>query len=374
MGCSKVSAGCRGCYAEKMAKRLRAMALADIEAGRDPGRKRHYIDAVDERGHWTGKVIPVPEALSDPMRMQKGRMIFVNSMSDLFHPTVDFKYIAAVFGVMWASPQHIFQVLTKHPDQAASFFRRLRGASGTSYPSGERTTIETDALMGCQIQASRHVKLGAYTISGERGKPPVSERSLTWPLPNVWLGTSVENREVDHRIRELMACDAAVRWVSYEPALGPVDYTAVGTRRETPEILTPAEWSRFDALHGTTARQTHGGPWVSTGEAGPHLDWIVIGGESGCGARPFNVGWARDLLIAGKRAGVPVFVKQLGRKPYVTLDSEAAELWTGPGVARCDDVGAIFPKDAKGKNMAEWPEWLRVRDYPASAARLLEGA
>ena len=94
-GCSKVSAGCRNCYAEVMGKRLRAMALADGAAGRDPGRKRAYLDAVDERGRWTGKVAMMPEALCEPLGWRKPRRVFVNSMSDLFHPTVPFEFIAA---------------------------------------------------------------------------------------------------------------------------------------------------------------------------------------------------------------------------------------------------------------------------------------
>jgi protein gp37 len=311
-------------------------------------------------------------------------MIFVNSMSDLFHPTVDFKYIAAVFGVMWACPQHIFQVLTKHPERAAAFFRWLRGAVGKNLTTGGRCVIETDPLTGCQIEAGRHVKLGGYTISSERGKRPVSERSLTWPLPNVWLGTSVENAEVEGRIADLMACEAAVRWVSYEPALGMVDYSK--------HLREPGWWCERCGTTKSPQQVTHGETCTLCSEAvewRESLDWIVIGGESGCGARPFNVSWAAGLLEAGKAAGVPVFVKQLGSRPFIgladmpgraTVDGPTERAWP---VALDEIEHPLSPpvrawrpklKHPKGGNWDEWPEWLRVREYPASAAALSEVA
>ena len=151
-----------------------------------------------------------------------------------------------------------------------------------------------------------------------------------WPLPNVWLGVSVEDQKTaDERIPLLLQTPAAVRWVSYEPALGPVDFTefiGCGHRKYDGDIICPMcgmcrLYSQF-------------------------IDWLVIGGESGPGARPFNIQWARDVIAQCKAAGVPCFMKQLGARP----------------VSKCN--GPLFLHDRKGGCMDEWPSDLRVREYP----------
>jgi len=336
-GCSKVSQGCRGCYAEKMAARLRAMALADIEAGRDPGRKRYYIEAVDERGRWTGKVVPVPEALPDPLHWTRPRRVFVNSMSDLFHPELSFQYIAAVFGVMWAAHEHTFQVLTKHPDRAAEFFAWLGCAIGRNVNDGAAVKMATDPLTSCQIQAGRHVRLGPYTVG--TGQPSRG----AWPLPNVWLGTSVESPSEQHRVDELRRCPAAVRFVSQEPQIEAIDWAG-----------------RLDGI-----------------------SWVIVGGESGCGARPFNVAWARRTIEQCRAAGVAVFLKQLGRVPLVRLletpglsapGAPGGWQWPVPLDTAPSSLSGILAawtprlRHPKGGNWDEWPEELRVREYPAPVA------
>lgn len=170
VGCSKTSPGCAHCYAETMGRRLRAMGRPE------------YQDAHDGQG-WTGRTVFVPERLSQPLRWRKPRMIFVCSMGDLFHESVPFEHVAAVWGVMAACPEHTFQVLTKRPERMAEFLARRVG-----------------------------------------GK---------WPLPNVWLGTTTEDqRRADERIPHLLRCPAAVYFVSGEPLLSsltlPADFLALG--------------------------------------------------------------------------------------------------------------------------------------------------
>ena len=316
VGCDKVSPGCKGCYAEKMGKRLRAMALADVAAGRNPGRKAAYIEAVDDRGRWTGKVPTLPEALGDPLKWRAPSRIFVNSMSDLFHDDVPFEFIAAVFGVMAACQQHTFQVLTKRAARAVEFFAWLRTeAAKVPRMGGPAETIfakwKADSAMGrdcadmgldCRADKSDHLCFDA----------------VAWPLPNVHLGVSVENQETaDARIPLLLQCPAAVRWVSYEPALERVDFD------NSRDWLTP----------------------VITKPAGsPRLDWIVVGGESGPNARPFHVQWAHSTIAQCKAAGTACFVKQLGSSPCPALD--------------------LGIKDRAGADPSEWPEDLRVQEFP----------
>lgn len=301
-GCSRVSEGCGGasgggCYAERMAHRL----------GSNPQTPQyHGLTRKTSKGpRWTGEVRLLPERLSEPLRWRKPRRVFVDSMSDLFHEDVPDEYIAAVFGVMAACPQHTFQVLTKRPQRAAKWFEWLH-ARGWGKDAAHWWVEE------CIDYAIRH--------AGDlpKRRDPFDGLPHDWPLPNVWLGTSVEDQATaDERIPHLLQCPAAVRFVSYEPALGPVDFT--------PYLV--------DDLHqmGRAPRM--------------ELDWIIVGGESGPGARPFDVQWARDTIAQCRAAGVPCFVKQLG--PYYEV-----------GVRR------IRWRDPKGGNPEEWPADLRVREFP----------
>lgn len=196
-GCSKVSEGCRHCYAERMALRLRAMGSARYENG---FRVTLHDDLVDL-----------------PRRMRQPRVIFVNSMSDLFHERVPDEFIARVFDTMSACPQHTFQVLTKRSE-------RLRG-------------------------------LGP---------------SLPWPA-NVWMGVSIEDRRVLHRIRDLQKVPAKVRFLSCEPLIGP--------------------------LNRLPLRGIH---------------WVIVGGESGPGARPMDECWVESVREQCENRRVRFFFKQWG--------------------------------------------------------------
>jgi protein gp37 len=121
VGCTKVSAGCKHCYAERMAHRLASIALAAREQGANPGRAANYLHVVNARGRWNNRVYLDYAAIEDPLGWRGPRTIFVNSMSDLFHEEVPFEFIRRVFEVMNRCPRHTFQVLTKRPKLAAAY-------------------------------------------------------------------------------------------------------------------------------------------------------------------------------------------------------------------------------------------------------------
>lgn len=293
-GCSRVSDGCTNCYAMGQAHRFSG-----------PGKPYEGLTTI-RRGKvdWAGKARLVPEMLAAPLKWKKPRRIFVNSMSDLFHDSLSFEEIAAVFGVMAACPQHTFQVLTKRPKRALEFFAWCEAFNG-----GHPIHALEDAL--CTSEAD-------FPESWDGDTPILCGCWAEWPLPNVWLGVSAENQEqADKRIPLLLQCPAAVRFVSAEPLLGPVDVS---------RFMWPV--SRF-------------------------IDWVIVGGESGPGARPCNVEWIRSIVMQCGDAGVPVFVKQLGAKPR----SFSREMRGEPGVE--------YPlAHKKGADPSEWPDDLRVRQFP----------
>lgn len=294
-GCSKVSAGCANCYAER-------------EANRSSGPGRAYEGLVED-GRWTGDVRVVLEHLDDPLRWQKPRRIFVNSMSDLFHENVSDETIAAVFGVMAAAPRHRFQVLTKRPERMQAWFQWVAGSA----PSLDHPEVRT-----CTLAAAKLIRepFGKHAGAGARGE-------LAWPLPNVWLGVSVEDQETaDERILFLLRTPAAVRFVSAEPLLGPVNLRQIA----------PFDDFWTDAL--------------DTPDPSFKLNWVIVGGESGPGARPCEPTWIGDLVEQCSETGCACFVKQMGT-------------WHA---ARSRDIGYKHPK---GGDPSEWAEHLRVQEYPA---------
>jgi len=209
---------------------------------------------------WTGDVRQDGSALGIPLRVRKPTVWFVNSMSDLFHEDLAAVYIDLVFSVMKRCPQHTFQVLTKRP-----------------------------------------IKMALYT-------------AVTDALPNVWLGTSVEDCKRKNRIDVLRTVRAAVRFLSIEPLLedlGEVDLTGI--------------------------------------------HWVIVGGESGPKARPFDVKWARQIIAQCKAASVPCFVKQIGARP-------CGEWHPGSHYIRPGDPWWVGNR--KGNDPTDWPADLRVREFP----------
>lgn len=270
-GCTRVSAGCINCYAEVMAARFSGPGqwgegLATIVRGAN--------GTVDHR--WTGKVVLAPRhVLIQPMRWRRPRRIFVNSTSDLFHESVPDEWIDQVFAVMALCPQHTFMVLTKRPERMQAYLSR------------HDTSTAGDSITNAAFSMN-HVVRGYHGQGG----------SAVWPLPNVWLGTSIEDQATaDARIPHLLATPAAVRFISAEPLLGPVDLTRCG-RNELGLLGDALRWPGFS------------GPSRSYG---PRLDLVIVGGESGPGARVWD-GFedaCRSLRDQCHSAGVAFFMKQM---------------------------------------------------------------
>jgi len=239
-GCTKLSPaspGCQNCYASTFAERFRGA----------PG---HYF----ERGF---DVQLRPEKLDQPIRWRKPRRIFVNSMSDLFHDDVPTDFIAKVFAIMALAPQHTFQLLTKR-----------HGRMGALLRDGEFQQQVYDAWGQLEMP---------------KGRPSMEDWPWSgWPLPNVWLGVSAEDQKrADLRIPALLDTPAAVRFISAEPLLGPIDLSR----------FVEDDGEKFDL---------------------PPLSWVIVGGESGPGARPMHPDWARSLRDQCVAAGVPFLFKQWG--------------------------------------------------------------
>lgn len=208
-GCTRVSAGCDHCYAARMTRRLEAMGCSAY-AGLTSRNRRGDL-------HFNGRIRCHEDRLDWPRRWREPRLVFVNSMSDLFHKDVPLEFIQRVFEVMNACPRHTFQVLTKRPEIAATIAKHLE-----------------------------------------------------W-TPNIWMGTSVENMLVTHRISDLLRIDAAVRFLSLEPLLGPL-----------PKL----------PLRG--------------------IHWVIVGGESGPEARPMEPAWVHQIRDRCIAQDVPFFFKQWG--------------------------------------------------------------
>lgn len=264
-GCSKVSAGCKHCYAERMAKRCVGMGV------------EKYQGTVDGAGRWTGRINFDEAALVAPLRWKRPRMVFVNSMSDLFHEGVPFEFVDRVFAVMALCPQHTFQVLTKRPERMLQYMN-------SPFRVGDDIH---DAIENLHIELMEEHEFW----SADHDVP-------AWPLPNVWLGVSVEDQEqADARIPKLLACPAALRFLSCEPLLGAVDLMHLQPSDPPTEI---------DCLSGTHGvLRPHGGVCNS-------IDWVICGGESGAGVRPMHPDWACGLRDQCVGAGVPFFFKQWG--------------------------------------------------------------
>jgi protein gp37 len=274
---------------------------------------------------WTGKVRLVPEHLADPLRWRKPQRIFVNSMSDLFHESLPFEQIAAVFGVMAACPQHTFQILTKRAARLPEFFAWFADGFNDKWDAARRPAYALLMKAGKIGQAER---LG------------VVQAHPRWPLPNVWLGVSVEDQKTaDERIPHLLATPAAVRFISAEPLLGPIDLDPPLCEYHGGEhVVEGGEAQPWCVECDTEASFGH---WIGN-EGG--LDWVIVGGESGPGARPMHSEWARSVRDQCAAAGVAFHFKQWGawapvlapRKPWVYVSAAGAV--AGPNQPRSEET------------------------------------
>lgn len=270
VGCAVLSPGCKHCYAMKLAARLEAIDLAQERREGEPGPMAHYRGLTDQTkggAVWNGEYNLAPDALfHKPLAWQRSRKIFVNSMSDLWYDPVPLSVIDRVFAIMALSPHHEFQLLTKRA-------RRMRQyLNDPATPGRISEAVQTLYREGMVQREGRMEPL-----------------RVLWPLPNLWLGISVENQDqAQIRIPELMASPAAIRWISAEPLLGPVNFRTIRVDGGT-----------VDALIGA--------------RPGYHpIDWIVVGGESGPRSRPMNPQWVRDIREQCEDAGVTFFFKQWG--------------------------------------------------------------
>lgn len=247
MCCTPVSAGCANCWHLRMAHR---MAF-----------NHNTISLTRAGAYGGGNPILVEDELSAPLRLRKPARIGVQFMGDLFHENITNEMISKIVCKMTVAIKHTFFILTKRPERMFKFY---------THPQ-------------------------------------------PWPtakLPNVWLGVSVEDQKTaDERIPLLLQTPAAHRWVSYEPALGPVDFTALAheenfTRRD-------GKWTLFsNALTGERSTSPY------SGVTGPKLDWLVMGGETGSRARPMHPDWARSVRDQCHAAGTPLFFKSWGEHSW----------------------------------------------------------
>lgn len=269
-GCSVVSPGCTNCY---------AMKLAGTRLQHHPSRAG--LTRESKTGPvWTGEVRFNEQWLTQPLRWTKPRMIFVCAHGDLFHEDVPDEWIDRVFAVMALAPQHTFQVLTKRAARMRDYIRR---SEEQWHGNSENFADRFQAAMDWNLAWINDID------------------DMPWPLPNVWLGVSAEDHQrAEERVPQLLETPAAIRFVSAEPLLGDIDWSSLCTG-----------WYFVDALRGLKYHDAPE-PYVGASEACPHLDWVIVGGESGHGARPMHPDWARSMRDQCVAAGVPFFFKQWG--------------------------------------------------------------
>ena len=402
VGCSRKSSGCMHCYAEVMAARIanacqakwRNAIAVSAEAGEAIGGPNEPAEDVRSRvltpteqayqlavrwefggtngplhsmdkalPQWSRRLIPLYGKLHLPLTEKRPTCYFVNSMSDLFHEDVPFDFIDQVFAIMALTPQHFYLILTKRPDRMAAYFRELsRGGSATT-----RSVI-----------APTHLPDSAPAVT-----------RYQHPLPNVGLGTSVEDQATaNERIPHLLRCPAALRFLSCEPLLGPVD---LGSNEGG------TLW--IGGQRGCDGRDRYG-VHHHDDRCARGIDWVITGGESGPGARRHDVQWSLNIVKECQQAGVPVFVKQLGGHVVDRNDvgfevlqevwaegAEAGQPTNSRGWPQYDGIeehingfreeyqGApvrIHLANKKGADMNEWPQQLRVREWPAQLLRRTE--
>jgi protein gp37 len=334
-GCSVVSPGCTNCYAMRLAGgRLRHVA------------SRAGLTAPSKAGPvWNGQVRLNAADLTQPLRWKRPRRIFVCAHGDLFHEAVPDDWIDEVFAVMAIAQEHTFQVLTKRPERMRAYFARL-----AQYTAD----VGDDPAL-----AARVLDEAAYAVTGA---PCVSLEETPWPLPNVWLGVSVEDQvRADERIPLLLQTPAAVRFLSVEPLLGPIDltnWTAIDwqcshcrrffTGRHRQICSACGRLGGWTGSHAFNGRHQPKRP-VFPIDRGSGLDWIIVGGESGPAARPMHPDWARQIRDDCVAAGVSFFFKQWGE--WAPGGEWPAELEREAGWAKRPDSQYRVGKRAAGRRL-----------------------
>lgn len=309
-GCTKVSPGCDHCYADSIARRFAGTPA--------------FPNGFD--------LTLRPERLADPLRWTKPSRVFVNSMSDLFHSAVPDDFVADVFAVMSAG-FHVYQVLTKR--------------------HGRMRTLLTSDAFRADVERRRN-QPGRWTIPG----------GMEWPLPNVWLGVSVEDQQrADLRIPALIDTPAAVRFLSCEPLLGHIDLARHLYPTACPGGCSCRRPDDADAHEcGCTGPCT-----TSAWRPSAALDWVIVGGESGAGARPMHPAWALHLRDQCTDADVAFFFKQWGNW---RADAAAGDPWSGdPPTAWLNETGELVEEEQALRGGS----WLGVhRVGKGAAGRMLD--
>lgn len=313
--CVRISPGCQNCYSEKQNKQC---GTNKTRAGTGLEYTVPALQMVE--------LFLDEETLLKPLHWKKGKLIFPASMTDWMADFVPDEWRDKMLAVMALTPQHTYLTLTKRADRQREYLND---------PETRQRVAVAMVNMVQQInrESGKHKAWVLPLVERPDSTPEQPTFWTMWPLPNLWLGVSAENQEyADTRIPRLLSTPVAIRWVSLEPLLGPTDIS----------------------LFGRNLGQDVG------------LDWGVIGLESGGKARPGNIEWIRHLITQFRAAGVPVFVKQLGAKPYLhKQDSVHIEK---PGMKfsmQSLEINSTFKlKDPKGGDPSEWPKDLQVRDYP----------
>jgi len=252
-GCTKISSGCEHCYAITMSNRVAGIKSSPAS--------KHYQGTVRKMAkgglNWTGRINMIEERILDPFSWKKPTMVFVNSMSDLFHEDVTWSFLDKLFAVMIASDRHTFQILTKRADHMAEYCISRAEKPYRIIDAAEKINPKGMAI---------HLKVAGYLDA-------MKKRSYKWIPPNIWMGVSTENQQMANlRIPLLKMVPAEVRWLSCEPMLGHIDLAG-----------------KLEGLH-----------------------WVVTGGESGPKARPAHPDWISDIRDQCTIAGTPFFFKQWG--------------------------------------------------------------
>ncbi|MBU6167100.1 MAG: DUF5131 family protein [Alphaproteobacteria bacterium] len=320
--CEHVSEGCRNCYAETFNERRLGTGLPY-----KPGHRGDVQHILDEK------------LLLAPLRRRKPTRYFLSSMTDVFGGWVSQHHLDRIFAVMALAPQHTFMVLTKRPERMRDYFRDIGGTTRADW---------IFSAMGRQLNVSRF-------------KYPV------WPLPNVWLGTSVEDQHAaDERIPHLLATSAAIRFLSCEPLLSAVDLEQAwnGENSLDSECWGDCAWcdNGHPPLHNCSKRRQSENELIK-GRSG--IDWVIAGGESGPGARPMHPDWARSLRDQCATAGVAFHFKQHGE--WVPLGMNEP-LTGGDWPTAAGGSIRLNPDGTRGSD-----GWPMQRVGKSRAGRLLDG-
>ncbi len=354
-GCSRVSPGCEHCYAEGVAARFSG-----------PGQPYEGLARRAPNGEprWTGTVRLVPEMLDQPLRWKRPRRIFTNSMSDLFHESLSFEEIAAVYAVMHACPLHTFQVLTKRPARRLEFMRWLQERGGIGPYIRSMTVARKDEPEVSRLRRPFDEITKTEVINGRKCRArddawmqvfnaaAVTHKGPAW---NIWEGVSVENQAAaDERIPHLLQTPAAVRFLSVEPLLGPVDLSRWAPALTPWQGAAPATWSdvAWPAWVPPELRAEIATFWSEAWHRGPKAY-----------AAQFATNYARRVGFGERVSG-----RDLGKKPiagrYVHAWNNIGRVVRDDGSYGCVAAEVVTPDDRPARL-----DWVIVGGESGTKAR-----